>query len=140
MAWTLGKILEGARARGASDIHLIRGMAPVLRINGEIHVSEGRPLDKATLGDLIDKIMLPRQREILQDKLQPYFSRHVEGVGRFRASVYFHAGCPELAIGRANGPTVRPAELGLRPCRRTSRLQNGLVLPTGLARPGFCLA
>ena len=48
MAWTLGKILEGACARGASDIHLIRGLAPVLRINSDIHVSQGRPLDEAT--------------------------------------------------------------------------------------------
>jgi twitching motility protein PilT len=132
MAWTLGKILEGARARGASDIHLIRGMAPVLRINGEIHVSQGRPLDEATLGDLIDNIMLPRQREILQDKLQLCFSRHVEGVGRFRASVYFHAGCPELAIRLCERTVRSAAELGLPPViEDLSRLQNGLVLLTG---------
>jgi twitching motility protein PilT len=132
MAWTLGKILEGARTRGASDIHLIRGMAPVLRINGEIHVSQGRPLDEATLSDLIDKIMLPRQREILQDKLQLCFSRHVEGAGRFRASVYFHAGCPELAIRLCERTVRSAAELGLPPViEELSRLQNGLVLLTG---------
>ena len=33
--------------RGASDIHLIRGVAPVLRINGDIFVSQGKPLDEA---------------------------------------------------------------------------------------------
>ena len=46
MAWTLDRILEGARGRKASDIHLVRGIPPVLRINGEIHVSQGTPLDE----------------------------------------------------------------------------------------------
>jgi twitching motility protein PilT len=132
MAWTLEKILEGARARGASDIHLIRGLAPVLRINSDIHVSQGKPLDEAMLHDLIDKLLLPKQREILQERLQLCFSRQWEGVGRFRASVYFHAGCPELAI-RLCEKTVRSAvELGLPPVvEELTRLPNGLILVTG---------
>ena len=132
MAWTLGKILEGARTRAASDIHLIRGVAPVLRVNGGIYVSQGKPLDKAMLCDLIDKLLLPKQREMLQERLQLSFSRHAEGVGRFRVSVYYHAGCPELAI-RLCEKTIRSAdELGLPPViEELSRLQNGLILLTG---------
>ncbi len=132
MGWTLGKILEGARARGASDIHLIRGVPPVLRINGEIHVSQGKPLDEAALTDLIDKMLLPRQRELLQERLQLSFSRHEEGVGRFRASVYFHAGCPELAIRLCEKTVRSAAELGLPPVvEELSRIPNGLILLTG---------
>ena len=132
MGWTLGKILEGARARGASDIHLIRGVPPVLRINGEIHVSQGKPLDEAALTDLIDKMLLPRQRELLQERLQLSFSRHEEGVGRFCASVYFHAGCPELAIRLCEKTVRSAAELGLPPVvEELSRIPNGLILLTG---------
>ena len=132
MSWTLGKILEGARAQSASDIHLIRGVAPVLRINGEIHISQGKPLDEETLGELIDKLLLPRQREILQEKLQLCFSRQAEGVGRFRASVYYHAGCPELAIRLCERTVRTAAELGLPPVvEELARLQNGLILLTG---------
>jgi twitching motility protein PilT len=132
MAWTLGKILEGARDRGASDIHLIRGLAPVLRINSDIHISQGKPLDEALLGDLIDKLLLPKQREILQERLQLCFSRQWEGVGRFRASVYFHAGCPELAIRLCEKTVRSAAELGLPPIiEELTRLPNGLILVTG---------
>jgi twitching motility protein PilT len=132
MGWTLGRILEGARSRGASDIHLIRGVAPVLRVNGEIYVSQGKPLDEATLGDLIDTMLSPKQREILQERLQLCFSRHAEGVGRFRASVYFHAGCPELAIRLCEKTVRSAAELGLPPVLEDlSRLQDGLILVTG---------
>jgi twitching motility protein PilT len=132
MPWTIGKILEGARHRKASDIHLIRGVAPVLRVNGDIYVSQGKPLDEATLSDMIDKMLSPTQRDTLQERLQLCFSRHAEGVGRYRASVYFHAGCPELAI-RLCEQTVRSAEeLGLPPVlEELSRLQNGLILLTG---------
>ena len=132
MGWTLGKILEGARTRGASDIHLIRGMAPVLRINGDIHACQGTPLDEAALNGLIDKILLPKQREILLERLQLCFSRHAEGIGRFRASIYYHAGCPELAIRLCEKTVRSAAELGLPPVlEELTRLQNGLILLTG---------
>lgn len=132
MGWTLGKILEGARARGASDIHLIRGLAPVIRINGDLHVSQGKPLDEAAMHELIDKLLLPNQREVLQERMQLCFSQHWEGLGRFRASVYFHAGCPELSI-RLCEKIIRSAdELGLPPVvEELTRLPNGLILVTG---------
>jgi twitching motility protein PilT len=132
MGWTLGKILEGARDRGASDIHLIRGVAPVLRVNGEIHVSQGKPLDEVALDEIIDKLLLPKQREVLQERLQLCFSRHIDGVGRFRVSIYYHAGCPEAAIRLCEKTVRTAAELGLPPIvEELSRLPNGLVLVTG---------
>ncbi|MCP6769253.1 hypothetical protein NL529_30840, partial [Klebsiella pneumoniae] len=85
----------------------------VVRINSEIHVSKGKPLDEATLTELIDNLLTPKQREILQERLQLCFSRHWEGVGRFRASVYFHAGCPELSIRLCERTVRTAAELGL---------------------------
>jgi twitching motility protein PilT len=132
VSWTFAKVLEGARDRGASDIHLIRGMPPVLRVHGDILISKGSALDEAMLTDLVESLMLPRQREIFQERLQLCFSRHLEGVGRFRASIYLHAGCPELAI-RLCEKIVRTAEeLGLPPVvEELARLPNGLILLTG---------
>ena len=124
--------MRALAARGASDIHLIRGLAPVVRINSDIHVSQGKPLDEATLNDLIDKLLLPKQREILQERLQLCFSRQWEGVGRFRASVYFHAGCPELSIRLCETVVRSAAELGLPPVvEELTRIPNGLILVTG---------
>ena len=36
MNWPLDKILRGARSMHATDIHLSQGVAPILRINGEL--------------------------------------------------------------------------------------------------------
>ena len=58
--------------------------------------------------------------------------RHVEGVGRFRTSVYFHAGCPELAIRLCEKTVRSAAELGLPPVvEELCRVQDGLILLTG---------
>jgi len=35
MSWSIEAILKGARQHHASDVHLVRGIAPALRINGE---------------------------------------------------------------------------------------------------------
>ena len=46
MSWTLDKILKGARRFGASDVHLIRGISPAFRVNGEIRLIDGEPLEE----------------------------------------------------------------------------------------------
>ena len=107
MSWTLDKILKGARKLGASDVHLIRGISPAFRVNGEIRLIEGEALDEATLRTMIDGLMNEKHREIFAREWQLCFSRHWEGVGRFRASVYLHAGVPEMAIRLCE--TVGPA-------------------------------
>ena len=62
---------------------------------------------------MIDGLMTEKHREIFARDWQLCFSRHWEGVGRFRASVYLHAGIPEMAI--------RLCEHG-RPLPRRARL------------------
>jgi twitching motility protein PilT len=132
MGWTLSKILEGARNRKASDVHLVRGLAPVLRINGELHVSQGPPLDEPALREMVEKLLQPAQREVLADRWQLCFSQYWEGVGRFRASIYHHANCPELAIRLCESTVRTAAQLGLPPIiDELTRLPNGLILVTG---------
>ncbi len=132
MVWTLEKILRGARKLNASDIHLVRGVAPVARINGEIQFIQGEPLDEATLRRLLEEIVPPKQRAIFEEQWKLCFSRHFEGVGRCRTSIYYHGGCPEMAI-RLCETAIRPsAELGLPPILdELTRLPNGLVVITG---------
>jgi twitching motility protein PilT len=132
MAWSFDKIFKGARHHGASDVHLVRGVAPILRINGEIRPIEGEPLDEAALRRLLDEILSDKHRETLEREWQLCFSRFWPGVGRFRVSVYYHAGSPEMAV-RLCEPVVRTAEqLGLPSViEELTRLPHGLVLVTG---------
>ena len=65
----MDRIFKGARKFGASDIHLVQGIAPVFRVNGEIRVSEGEPLDRATLSHLVDEMLSERQRAKLTEEM-----------------------------------------------------------------------
>jgi Tfp pilus assembly pilus retraction ATPase PilT len=53
MAWTFDRILKGARRLSASDVHLVRGVAPALRIAGEIRLLEGDALQEEDLRELL---------------------------------------------------------------------------------------
>lgn len=132
MAITLDQILRGGRELGASDIHLCRGVAPAYRVNGDIRLARLEPLTEEMLRTLLNELLTEKHKKILEDEWQLCFSRHWAGIGRFRASIYFHGGCPEMAI-RVSESTIRPREaLRLPPViDELTRKPNGLILITG---------
>jgi twitching motility protein PilT len=132
MTWTLDRILKGARKHAASDVHLVQGVAPAFRVNGEIHLLDGEALDEETLRGMVGEVLTAKQLEVLEETWQLCFSRQWPGVGRFRASIYFHAGCPEMAIRLGELVMRSREELGLPPVvEELTRLPNGLILVTG---------
>jgi twitching motility protein PilT len=132
VAWTLERILKGARSHHASDVHLVRGIAPALRINGEIRPIEGPPMEVEDLQSLYESVLSDKQKQLFEAEWQACFSRHVPGIGRFRISVYQRASCPEFSI-RLCETVIRSAEqLGLPPVvEELTRLPGGLILVTG---------
>ncbi len=137
MSWSLDKILKGARKHGASDVHLVRGISPAFRVNGEIRLIEGEALEEEVLRAIIDGLLTEKHREVFAREWQLCFSRYWPDVGRFRASVYLHAGIPEMAI-RLCEQAIRPRnELGLPAIvDELARLPNGMILVTGATGNG----
>src|SRR6188768_1519135 len=88
VAWTLERILKGARSHHASDVHLVRGIAPALRINGEIRPIEGPPMEVEDLQSLYESVLSDKQKQLFEAEWQACFSPDVPGIGRFRISVY----------------------------------------------------
>jgi twitching motility protein PilT len=132
MGWDLYKILRTARDQSASDVHLVRGVPPAVRIGGDIHLLSGPPLEREDLESLVDGILSEKQRDFLNMEWQLCFSRHWDNLGRCRTSIYFHAGCPEMAIRLCESTVRSREELGLPAVvEDLTRLPNGLVLVTG---------
>ncbi|NOX55067.1 MAG: PilT/PilU family type 4a pilus ATPase [Planctomycetes bacterium] len=132
VAWTLDKILRAARKHGASDVHLVRGVAPLLRLNGEIQPVKGEPLDEPTLRNLVEELLPRSKREQFEKEWQICFSCFWKDLGRFRASVYYHGGCPEMAIRICESSVRSAEELRLPPIiAELTRLRSGLILVTG---------
>jgi twitching motility protein PilT len=81
---------------------------------------------------MIAELLNEKQRQHLEDKWQLCFSRPWDNVGRFRASIYYHGGCPEMAIRLCEVAIRSRDELGLPGVvEDLTRLPNGLILVTG---------
>jgi twitching motility protein PilT len=138
MAWSIEQVIQFAQEHHASDVHLIRGIAPAFRIDGEIHLAKGEPLDADTLQAMVDHILInTRQHEALAEKSQLCVSRLWPGVARFRVSIYMRGGYPEMAIRVAEKTIRTRQELGLPDIIDSlTRLPSGLVLVTGATGTG----
>ena len=132
MAWSIEKILKAARRLNASDIHLVQNLAPVFRIGGEIRIIEGEPLDPDQLNQMVYGVLNEEHRAQLDQNWQLCISKSWPDIGRFRMSVYFHAGHPEMAIRLCETAVRSREELRLPPIiEELTRLPNGLILVTG---------
>ncbi|MFM8216493.1 MAG: type IV pilus twitching motility protein PilT, partial [Pirellula sp.] len=132
MAITIEKILSTARKLGASDVHLVGGIAPAMRIHGEIRVVEGPPMQQEDLKEIYDKLLNDPQKATFEREWQVCFSRRIEGIGRFRISVYLHAGSPEFSIRLSENQVRTSEELKLpEAIDDLCRLSDGLILITG---------
>ena len=132
MAITIEKILTTARKLGASDVHLVGGIAPAMRIHGEIRVVDGPPMQQEDLKEIFDKLLNDAQKTTFEREWQVCFSRRIEGIGRFRISVYLHAGSPEFSIRLSENQVRSSEELKLpEAIDDLCRLTDGLILITG---------
>ncbi|MGL4942601.1 MAG: type IV pilus twitching motility protein PilT [Thermoguttaceae bacterium] len=130
--WAFADILKLAKQFQASDIHLVRGVAPLFRIHGEIRSAKGAPLTKENLQSLVEEVATPRQFTAFESQQHLCFSTYWEGVGRFRVSLYYHATIPEVSIRICETRIRTLEELGLpQVLEDFARLPYGLVLVTG---------
>ncbi len=124
--------LKYAYDKGASDIHLIAGVPPAFRIDGEIILSNSAPLTPEQTTLLVNELLTDPQREVLQSKLELCFSLEITDLGRFRVTVYFQGGHPELAIRRGTYEIPTRDQLGLpKVVEELARRRTGLILVTG---------
>jgi twitching motility protein PilT len=82
--------LELAVQQGGSDLHLVSGQPPRIRIHGVLHPVKFRDLSVEDMEKLLSEFMSEEVRAELRRKLAVDFSYAVEGIGRFRVNAYMH--------------------------------------------------
>ncbi|MBI2901731.1 MAG: PilT/PilU family type 4a pilus ATPase [Planctomycetes bacterium] len=131
----LMEILRAARAKQASDVHLVAGLPPAVRINGEILMANAAPIEAAALRRMIEEILNEDQRRHLEAERELCLSVFDGEAGRVRVALYYHAGNLEMAARLCTLLIPDRASLGLPPIvDELARKPNGLVLiagPTG---------
>lgn len=132
------RILKGAVAAGASDIHLKARAAPLVRLDGELYPLDHPPIDDAFIQSVTVALATwagvgPARMQ----RLQADFTCEVPDVGRFRVHAYRQNASPALALRRVPHPIPDFAALRLPPVvKRIAHTERGLVLVVGATGQG----
>lgn len=128
----LRDLMAAARRHGASDVHVLAGMPPLLRLHGEIVAAKGDALTADAIDEMLGKALSPEHKERLDRTWQLCVSLVYPDTGRARVTVYRRNGRNELSI-RMSELTVRTRrDLGLPAIvEDLARKPHGLVILTG---------
>ncbi|MBX3744690.1 MAG: PilT/PilU family type 4a pilus ATPase [Verrucomicrobiae bacterium] len=133
----LDRLLQGAADCEASDLHLVVGVPPAYRVNGEIILADADALTGGDLTEMTDSLLNEHQRRKFDHDWELCVSIRHEIAGRIRATFYRHNGLPEMSLRFCGehipsreflGLPAKLDELALKP--------NGLILITGATGAG----
>jgi twitching motility protein PilT len=118
--------------QGASDLHIVSGQPPILRVHGELERVKYDPLEEEQLRAMLYEIAPEQKIKQFEETGDVDFGYEIPGVARFRANFFMQRqGCG--AVFRQIPSKVLTAdELGLPPIlKKAAMLNKGLVLATG---------
>ena len=117
----------------ASDLHLISGQPPVLRVDGELERIAGQAvLTQDTLHPLLDEIMPGSKKDQFESTGDVDFGYEIPGLARFRCNCFNHKHGLGAVFRKIPSKILTAEELGLPPIlTRAAMLKKGLVLVTG---------
>jgi len=133
MNTTIEKLLQITIDRNASDLHLIAGSPPCIRVDGELIflVDEGE-LTAEDCEKLIGSLLHSEQSELLINNKELDFSFEISEKGRFRVNAYFQKDTWAASFRHIPLEIKSIAELSLpKICYEFAKLKQGFILVTG---------
>ena len=129
--------LELMAARGASDLLLLAGEPPVLRVQGSIVRAGIAPLDEVDIEQIVLPVLPPHARQAYTGAGSADASHRVPGLGRFRLNLHRERGRAAAAIRMLPARVPSLASLSLPPgTELLSRLTRGLAIVGGATGSG----
>lgn len=127
------QLLQLTVDRNASDLHLVVGIPPTLRVDGILHKVPNEPsLTKEEAERLIKSVLDSERLERTSVNKEIDFSLAFSEKARFRVNVYFQKGTIAAAVRRI--PLKIPGIDDLRLpqiCHEFAKLRQGFILVTG---------
>lgn len=121
--------------RGGSDLLLVAGEPPTIRINGFLQRTATGPLDGLEIEELVVPALPPHAQRAFREHGIADASRRLAGLGRFRINLHRERGRAAAVIRALPSRIPTIASLDLPPgTEALARLHRGLVLicgPTG---------
>ena len=134
----LKALLRVAVERKASDLHLKVGSPPHVRIQGELVPITTMPaFRREDTNDLVQQLLTPRQREVLNQRSEVDLAFGAAGLGRFRVAVFQQRGSVSFVFRLIPDkiPTIEDLNLPTV-LRQIAEEDRGLILITGTTGSG----
>ena len=128
----LDELLRIGHAKGASDVHLVAGSAPIYRINGQlIPTDEGRLMANDTY-EMAKSILTDELWEVLENKREVDLSYSIENISRFRVNIFYQKSAVSIAFRVIPRDIPSIETLGIPTIlRKVVQRPHGLFLVTG---------
>src|SRR5215475_9888922 len=128
----LRRLLEMLVQRSGSDLFLVVGLPPAIRINGVVQRLETDPLDEKDIEAAVLPSMPAHAAEQYRKSGYADSSLRLDGLGRFRINLHRERGRPAATFRALPSRPPRLSELGLPSnILALTRLPYGLVLIGG---------
>ncbi len=132
------ELLDLTVKNNASDLHILPGIPPAIRINGSLSLlSNYSAVSKETAEQMIFAVVSPEQKELIITNKEldfsiPYGGGITGDLGRFRVNAYYQRGVLCAAFRYLPRSIASIEELHLpKICHSFAELRQGLVLVTG---------
>ena len=127
---------EQAIEQKASDLHLVGGNCPHLRIDGQLVKISEEKIDANQLGIAIRKLLTEHQAERLENNRELDISKIIAKV-QFRINIHYQRGVIGLTARLISNNIPSPEKIGLdNNIQRLAYLNDGLVLVVGACGSG----
>ncbi len=129
----INQLLEFTINKKASDLHLLPGVSPMIRVNGILSPVTGiESLTKDQVKDLVFALVNEEQKEILSVNKELDFSINYKDQNRFRVNAYHQKGSLAAALRFIPSKIPTISELNLpEVCHTFTKLNQGFILVTG---------
>ncbi|MBN1804292.1 MAG: type IV pilus twitching motility protein PilT [Sedimentisphaerales bacterium] len=128
----MDRLLQACVIQGGSDLHIVVGRPPVLRIDGSLRSLETKVLEPDDTVALMKSITPDRNQQELQEEGGTDYGFAFGDQARFRVSVFRQKGHLSLVLRRIPTNIMTFEEIGLpKICAALCRRPRGMFLVTG---------
>jgi len=129
---SIQEYLEIVVKKEASDLHLVAGSPPMVRVDGQLLPVASAVLSPEDTESLVFELLSSEQKEMLLVNKELDFSFALGDVARFRVNAYFQKGYLSAALRLIPSYIKSIEELNLpRICHNFAKLRQGFILVTG---------
>lgn len=129
---TLHQLLKAAVKQNASDLHIVAGSAPALRVNGRVVRVKAQDLTSSDTEKICYSILTDGQKSVFETQKELDFSFGIKGMARFRANLFYQKGAVSGVFRRVPLRVPELETLGLpKVVNDITTFPQGLVLVTG---------